>query len=238
MSLFCILIATLLSYFPNTATNYLLIVPVQDSNAVESDYLPLLPGNKTNIHWSPDSIVPLHLQGTFAVTFDYNVDIYLYLLNFDLREYVFIEKLASDVPNTGTYEITVPLINLSEGFTTGVIGISLSEQYPSQSTNSEIALHLLQGAAKFGLVYIGNSLNSTLRTLCSSWHSSEAEDIGKTLLNRLPPCPPTRACAESDLDFKEDKFLLSFFHPDASSCFRQTTFTRYIITKYRYTYVV
>ena len=205
-------------------------MPVQDSNVVESENLLLLPGNKTIIHWSPDSIVPPHLQETFTVTNDYHVDISLYLLNFTSRNFVFIEKLASDVPNTGIYEITVPLVNLSESFTIGIIGISLSEQFVSRSTRNVFtknALGLLKRAPKFGLFYIGASL--VARAICSLWRLSEAEDIGKTLLNRLPPCPPTRACAENDLGFKEESFLLFFFHPGASSCFRQTSFTRYII---------
>ncbi len=221
-------------------------MPVEDTNDVKSDDVLLLPGNTTTIRWSNDSIVPQHLLGAFGVLYGYNVDISLYLLNFTLnssRNYEFIGKLASDVSNTGMHEITVPLfINNNRSYAIGVIGISLSSNY---SSNNTIAIQLLKGASKFGLVYIGNTSNSS--GLCSSWHMSKnseseyngallntlpqcpPERTGEELLNRLPPCPPTRDCAENDLGFREDKFLLSFFHPNASICFRQASFTRYIV---------
>ena len=204
------------------------VVPVQDSTSVETNDTLLLPTNKTIVKWSPDSVIKPHLQETFAVTNGYDVDISLYFLNLSSMSYVFIEKLANDVPNNGMYEITVPSVN-PENFTviTGIIGISLSEQYASQPTLDDftkIPLQLLKKASKFGIFYIRSSKHS--RGLCSTWRLSEPEDIGKTLLNRLPPCPPNRGCAENDLDFTEDNFLLSFLHPGASSCFRQTRFTR------------
>ena len=204
-------------------------MPVQDANDVKSDDPLLLPGDSTIIHWLTEDVpFPHHLRGAFRVTLPYNVDISLYLLNFTSREYVHITKLASNVSNTGAYEITVPPIrlNLSERFAVGVIGISLSKQYTFTDDNP-VAIHLLKGASKFGLVYIGNASNSRL---CSAWMDNSkpehTEHTGEALLNRLPPCPPTRACAENDLGFREDKFLLSFFHPNTSTCFRQTRFTR------------
>lgn len=218
-------------------------MPVLDTNVVESVDPLLIPGNRVNIRWSSDSIVPLHLQGAFAVTNNYNVDISLYLLNFVSRNYMVISKLASDISNTGAYEITVPSNNLLNNYAIGVIGISLSENYISTSPDYENATHLLKRATKFGLVYFGNAPNS--RYICSSWvkskseHTVEAlfnlslcppEHTGEALLNRLPPCPPTRERAVNDLGFREDKFLLSFFHPDASTCFQQARFTRYVAT--------
>ena len=205
---------------------YFLIVPVEDSNIIESADLLLLSGNKTVIRWSPDSIIEPHLQEAFALT-NYSVDISLYQLDLALESYTLIDKLASDVPNTGIYEITIPSVDLSESFTAGVIGISLSEQFALRSTRNvfvDVAFGLLKRAPKFGLVYIGASL--VARALCSAWLSSEPKDIGETIANRLPPCPPVIDAAINDPDFTESNFLLFFYHPGASSCFRQVTITR------------
>ena len=202
---------------------------MQDSNIVDSDDLLLMPGNKTIIRWLPDSIVPPHLQETFAVTNDYNVDISLYRLDLASESYILIIEIANDIPNTGIYEITIPAIDLPDNFAAGVIGISLSEQFATRSTRNALtssAVGLLSRAAKFGLVYFGASL--VARGICSVWHSLEPDDIGETILNRLPPCPPSIDAALIDENFTESNFLLSFYHPGASSCFRQVRFTRYV----------
>ena len=221
-------IATLnYSDISNTATFYLLLVSFEDSSVVESDDLLLLPGNKTVIRWSPDSIIEPHLQEAFGLTNNYSVDISLYQLDLLSKNYVFIGKLASNIPNTGIYNITIPSFNLSESFTTGVIGISLSEQFASRSTRNvfaNIALGLLKRAPQLALVYIAGSLYA--RVKCSEWLSSEPKNIGETIANRLPPCPPVREKAINDPDFTESNFLLFFFHPGASSCFREVTIDR------------
>ena len=203
------------------------IVPVQDSNIVESADLLLLPGNKTVIRWSPDSIIEPHLQEAFSLTNNYNVDISLYQLDLVSENYTLIEKLATDVPNTGIYEITVPSVNLSGSVAAGVIGISLSEQFALRSTRNaftNFALGLLKRAPKFGLYYFGYSV--VARAACSAWRLLEPEDIGETISNRLPPCPPVIEAAINDPVFEESNFLLWFYHPGASSCFRQVIFTR------------
>ena len=202
---------------------------VEDSNAVESDKILLLPNDKTVIHWSPDSIVPLYFEDTFAVPTDYNVDIYLYRLDLMSENYTRIEKLASDIPNTGMYEITLSLVNLPDGFVAGLFGVSLTEQFTSASTGNAIpddVLDLIRKASKFGLIYVGGSLAA--REICSAWLLTEPDDIGEMILDRLPPCPLVQNAALYDPDFTEENFLISFYHPGASSCFRQVQFTRYI----------
>ena len=88
------------------------------------------------------------------MTSDYNVDISLYQLDLLSKNYVFIGILASNISNTGIYEITMPSLNLSESFTAGVIGISLSEQFASRSSRSthntikKLALRLLKSSLK------------------------------------------------------------------------------------------
>ena len=204
------------------------LVSVEDSNAVESAKTLLLPNDKAVIRWSPDSIVPPHFEDTFAVATDYNVDIYLYRLDLMSENYTRIEKLASDIPNTGMYEITLPLVNLPNPIAAGLIGVSLSEQFTSRSTRNALSntvLGLLRRASNFGLIYVGVSLAS--RAICAVWLLTEPDDIGEMILDRLPPCPPVRNAALNDPDFTEENFLLSFYHPGASSCFRQVQFTRY-----------
>ena len=202
-------------------------MPVEDTNVVETDDVLLLPDNQTIIRWSPDSIIPPYLQEVYGLTDNYTVDISLYQLNFESESYTFTMKLASDIPNNGIHEIKIPSIDQSQSFTAGLIGISLSEQFTSRSSRNVLSsvYSLLKKSPKFGLAYVATSLAA--RAICSEWCSSEPNDIGETLLNRLPPCPPLRDAALNDPDFSEENFLLSFYHPGASSCFRQAVFTRY-----------
>ena len=202
-------------------------MPVEETNVVETDDVLLLPDSQTIIHWSPDSIIPPYLQEAYGLTDIYTVDISLYQLNFESESYTFTMKLASDIPNTGAYEIIIPTIDQSENFTAGVIGVSLSEQFTSRSTRNAVSIiySLLKRSAIFGLAYVATSLAA--RAICSEWCSSEPNNIGETLLNRLPPCPPVRDAAVNDPVFNESNFLLFFYHPGASSCFRQVMFTRY-----------
>ena len=202
-------------------------MPVQDTNFVETADVLLVPNNRTTIRWSPDSIIPQYLQGTFGITNNYGVDVSLYQLDLASENYTFIMKLASDIPNNGSSEITIPSLDWPENFTAGVIGISLSESSASRSTRSTVSsavLRLLTRAPKFGLAYVATSLAA--RLICSAWCSSQPKDIGEMILDRLPPCPPVRAAALNDPDFDEENFLLSFYHRGASSCFRQVVFTR------------
>ena len=208
----------------------MLLVPFEDSSDVESDDVLLLPGNKTIVRWSPDSIVPPNFQAAFAVTNDYNVDISLYQLDLLSKNYVFIGKLANNIPNTGLYEITMPSFNLSESFTTAVIGVSLSEQFASRSSRfihnaiTKLALRLLKSSPKTTLIIIGASLFA--RAACAVWHSMEDENIGEEILGKVPPCPPNVGAFEFDERFTEDK--LSLLHPGAFTCYRQKEFTRYV----------
>ena len=207
-------------------------MPVEETNVVETDDVLFLPGNQTVIRWSPDSIIPPYLQETYGLTDNFTVDISLYQLNIESESYTFTMKLASDIPNTGIYEITIPSIDQSENFIAGVIGVSLSEQYTSRSSRSvtNIVFNLLKRAPNFGLAYVATSLAA--RAICSAWCSSEPNDIGEMLLERLPPCPPVRNAALNDPDFSDESFGLGFFHPGASSCFRQVVFTRYVHNYY------
>ena len=205
-------------------------MPVEETNVVETDDVLLLPGNQTVIRWSPDSIVPPHLKKAYGLTDNFTVDISLYQLNIESENYKFTMKLASDIPNTGIYEITIPSIDQSENFVAGIIGVSLSEQFTPRSSRSVIntVYNLLKISPIFGVTYVGISLYA--RAMCSDWCSSEPNDIGETLLENLPPCPPTRDAADNDPIFNESNFLLFFYHPGASSCYRQVVFPRYVHT--------
>ena len=206
-------------------------MPVEDTSVVETTDLLLFSGNQTIIHWSPDSIVSSYLQETFEIT---NVDISLYKLNVVSENYTLIKKLATNVPNSGVYDIMIPSIDQSENVIAGIIGIGLSEQSISQSThNVANTLRLLLANAIFfsPVLYITTlSLNS--RISCSLWLSSEPENIGEIISMELPPCPKTMQKAEDDnTNFEEEKIKLStkIFHSSASSCFRQRNPTRFAI---------
>ena len=208
-------------------------MPVEVTSAVETADLLLLPGNKTIVRWSPDSIVPPNLQEIFGIASNYTVDISLYQLNLVLENYTLISKLATDIPNTGVYEITAPSINQSEEVIAGVIGISISEQFNSRdrsTRNAALVIRVIQIA--FSPV-IQFAVSLFLREKCSEWLSSEPSDIGKIISSTLPACPQNREKALEDTNFKEENFLLSVYHKGASSCFRQrTNFRRFVVHSY------
>lgn len=210
-------------------------MPVEDTSAVETTDLLLQPGNQTIIHWSPSSVIPLNLLEDFGIANDFTVDISLYQLNPISENYTLIEKLATDIPNTGVYEITVPLIDETENITVTIIGISISEKISSRPTrNVARVLRFLRKAVIYTSVkYIKSSVIK--RAACALWLLTEADNTGQMISKQLPPCPTNFMKANLNrTSYKEEiypvigKLLTRIFHPGAFSCFRQIDPTRLI----------
>lgn len=211
------------------------VVSVLDTNFVETTDVLLLPGNKTTIHWPPNSIVEPHLQEVLSLPNNYSVDISLYQLNVDSENYTFIMKLATDIPNSGTHEITVPSLDQPVDMTAGIIGVSIAEQFSTRPTrNIKLIASLLR---KAGVLSLGIAIRSiktslVLRGLCAIWLLSEPNNIGDIISKRLPPCPPDirRALKDTSTFKEESRLSISIFHPGAYRCFRQISgFIRFII---------
>jgi len=212
---------------------YLFPVLIEDTSALQiDDEVFLFPSNRTTIRWSSFAIIPQNLQNSLLSSQTFGVDISLYELNVTGQTYSRIAKLATNVPNTGVYEVTLPIFNLTDDYATGFIGVSLSEQFGVRTTRSTRlitrGLSLLKRAIPiFRVVYLGFSLFA--RTQCSRWVRSQPEGIGDEIKSRLPPCPPTvRDARQNTEHFIQDNRLIWIFHPGASTCYRQRTFIRYV----------
>ena len=129
--------------------------------------------------------------------------------------------LSSEIPNNGSATVEIPKSVRVQDPQLVVIKVSLS---PDQSIN--IRDQRIMGWS--GLAY-SESLDATLSKLCLSWSIKQDTNIGEILLGRLPPCPPNVRLAVLDSLYLEDRQISSyreFFHPNASRCFHQATFTR------------
>ena len=66
---------------------------------------------------------------------------------------------------------------------------------------------------------------------CLEWYQTQPPDIGNTILSRVPDCCQTEEkAAAPNSGFVRDNHdaLVAFFHPDAASCYRQATITRFV----------
>ena len=192
------------------------------------------PGVSFTVTWSPELIIPFEDPTT------YTVDIALYEYDVTSSIWKELEKLATDVPNSGKRTVTVTDNTVDIDVRQVAVQIAVSRA----ATSNIMVKRQTQFTALFrkigiwsGVAYLAFSLY--LRNQCIEWCESQPPSIGQEILDRLPPCPPTMQRAVEDSRFEEetlsskiyftifDDQWRNFFHKGAASCFRQTTFTRY-----------
>ena len=176
-----------------------------------------------SLEWLPEFFFPVNTENATSAT----VDIDLYHYNRAASPAPKWQKmivLKTNIPNTGNATVKIPKSVLVNDPQLVVIKISLSPNQPVDIIDTRIA-------GWSGLAY-SESMDGTLSKLCFVWSNKQADDIGETLLGRLPPCPPNVRLAVLDSLYIEDRQISSyreFFHPNASRCFRQATLTRSVI---------
>lgn len=173
------------------------------------------------LKWQPGFLFPLNAENSTSALV--NIDLYRYnrISRAEQTRWQKMIGLATNINNTGSATVEVPKSVLVQDPQLAVIKISLSPDQPLDTVDSRIA-------AWSGLVYT-ESLDNTLSKLCFVWSNGQRSDIGPELLDRLPPCPPTVRLALLDSLYLEEQQISSyreFFHPNASRCFRQATFSR------------
>ncbi|XP_065905349.1 sushi domain-containing protein 2-like isoform X2 [Dysidea avara] len=226
---FCLSISSPLSTSQHCTQYYSLVD--EDSTEVIYDNITLSTGDDIMIHWSPDSIFPQSLKEPLFGAETFKVDISLYMLDSNNENYSFVAKLASDVTNTGMYQVTVQELSMIEDYAAGVIGVSLSEQFAGRTKRgiTDIIDTIVRNAIKYGpMLLIAEYVDPQYtRSACELWALAESVrgDIGSQILNRVPPCPPNRELALKDDNFDEEGFLSIIFHTFADSCFKQRDFT-------------
>lgn len=149
----------------------------------------LLFSNETLMHvrWSPFSIFPLEPLHT------YNVDINLLELNLTTGMWSELPPLASNLLNTGYASVPMPRLEestTSEGIISPiVISVSLSRGSGSSRILTNLAQLDLKTSQNSPVRYLRKSVSLVMQGLCTAWQLRQPRNIGRVILDRLPPCP-------------------------------------------------
>ena len=200
------------------------VVSFDDANEVNIvDSAPVLKcGVPLSLKWLPEFFFPVNADNSTSALVD--IDLYRYNQAGRPPRWQKMIVLKTRVSNTGSATVEIPKSVLVQDPQLVVFKISLSPDQPVDIIDERIA-------GWSGLAY-SESLEDTLSKLCLVWNIGQPENIGETLLERLPPCPPNARLAVIDSLYLEDRQISSyreFFHPNASRCFRQATLTRLAI---------
>lgn len=186
----------------------------------------LTPGATFNISWSPESILPMVDPDRFYVDISVTRLISLTGVEDSLL-------LKSDVPNSGSCQVTIPVLNFAQPddvvYLVGIqvtLGRSRSiDGSGGEEELEEILVNQVHGLVRRWTTTLYYSFSDFLRGRCQSWCASQPVNIGEEILRNVLPCPPTANRAQFDNAFREDTgiraFLNGFFHPGTATCFRQ-----------------
>lgn len=155
-------------------------------------------GTSVSVEWSPESILSLESPSNYAV------DIDLLGLNTATREWTKLATLGTELPNSGSADVSIPDIqqqNTPEQAVTVVVvqvGLSLTSINPASLTqrgvNSDLLASLSQNALKTivnGPVrFLNRAKNQTVqRSLCSEWSSRQSVTTLENILTQFAHCP-------------------------------------------------
>ena len=182
------------------------------------------------MHWDPLSLLPM-IDPTF-----FTVNINLYRLDDDRKDWLLFLNVVKGHPNTGTLEFSMPSgENVERNVYPVALQISVGEQVPSGSQEgavSDVIKSAQDSVSQWFSSFFYYAVDSLdLFRACMEWNNRETGDpnSGEVLLNRVPDCCQTvdRAAAPNS-GFVRDthESLVAFFHPGAASCYRQATITR------------
>ena len=194
-----------------------MLVPFMDDDKVSIQNNTLLynSGDSVDITWSPEL-----LQS------DEKVEVSMYEVQ-EASDGTLIHKeiavLANDLPNNGKATLTIPKLNARSK--RGIVSSLSTVAVKVASVGSKVAQWTSSIVAKASDV--------TGYALCHVWSATESVSTGTDILNSVKetaPCPPNVGQANPELSpwLVEDgnTWLLGFFHPGASKCFRQKEASR------------
>ena len=170
-------------------------------------------GTIVKVYWSPQSIFPL------ANVDSYTVDITLRELDVHTSKWKTLATLASDLPNNGDAEITIPELPTVDSYKDPVSPVVVEVGVSSASmadTKRSIATNILSRVGLFGLRVLKQAsmrflkrlilINAAQRLACEAWALAEPDNIGQQTNSRLPSCPCTADRAEvPSSGFEEEK---------------------------------
>ena len=214
-----------------------------------NDFAYDLGNNKVMLKWNPIRIPPA-VTNMFRSPF--TLDFSLYSLNPQTNTRSFMMNLATNILNTGSYEVALPRIDAP--YMVAAIGISVSENSISDAlaglndgnqddiTISDIVdsikdLRNIRKYIKNPVTLIsdviggirGIPIDAAKRVGCEAFCAIESDNIGNEINQRLPPCPPTSNRARRESQFtRENPFLEYFTVGTVGQCFAQSVFDRYV----------
>lgn len=184
----------------------------------------LTAGNRITMRWDAESLLPLERASSFTV------DIGLFQFSAETQTWTRFLDIVQEQLNTGVAQFTVPSSNEVQrdiypvSLRVSIDGIS----GPDKRSPSAIVNRVAGLVRREILVYYGDSGSFRFRQ-CAEWYMSEPDDMGERLLRQVPNCCSTEEGASlQNSDFERDDRLISIFHPEADTCFRQkrSTITR------------
>ena len=164
-------------------------------------------GDSFTVTWPPLTVHPLLVN--------YTVDVRLHCFDETLGEPIQSAQLASNIANTGSAELIIPVLPVPNAcvFSIQVVVSSITQ------ICQDLTVPCLSGIwSPIGYFLI----SVALRAACEIWCQSQPVGIGATLLGSVLPCPPIAMQANADERFRRENALISgTFHPGTSSCYRQ-----------------
>ena len=216
-----------------------------------NDFAYDLGNNRVMLKWKPIRIPPA-ITSMFQSPF--TLDFSLYSLNPQTKTRSFMMNLATNIPNTGSYEVALPTID--DPYMVGAIGISVSENSISGvlgdlndgNHDDKTIRDIVDNIKKLRNVrkYFKNPVtllkdiatDAAKRIGCEAFCAVEPDNIGNEINQRLPPCPPTSNRARRESQFsKENPFLEYLTVGTFGQCFSQSVFDRYV-NKYINAFVI
>lgn len=184
---------------------------------LENDDLVFSEGTTIKVRWSPVSVFPMELPDA------YNVDIELMEMNMISGTWSKVISLASDIPNSGIADVVMPSVEereaIEESVSPVVIRVSIGNNTINQASRKRSVSSLLSKLGQFSLVpkvisplrYLRHlsvavvSIQAAQHFGCQRWHAQQPQNIGQTVLDRLPPCPRRTRDIVRNSGFAEEK---------------------------------
>ena len=208
---------------------------------IESDSLLLENGNNIKVRWTPASILPQFSPD------DYTIDIRLYTVDPITEVWREVYVLASDIPNNGGIDISVPDVGdiIMDGNSNRgqkdqppdpafplAVQVAASDNIVERRLRRGTIANLVQRIVRSPFAKWSSIAYLVIQVAgppyCKWWNSQQPEGIGQQILASVSPCPCTVGAASSqNSGFKRDNIITQLiFHFGSYKCYREVVDSR------------